>query len=75
MTTASEPATGIKLAALIDLPDNTPFAATAAGVDLVLIRRGDDVTALYGRCAHRGALLADGHVAGDLVVCDVHGWR
>lgn len=75
MTTTSEPRTGIRLASVIDLADNTPFAAQAAGVDLVLIRRGDDVSALYGRCAHRGALLADGHVDGDALVCDVHGWR
>lgn len=68
-------APGIEVAALIDLPDNAPFAAHAAGVDLVLIRRGTTISALHGRCAHRGALLADGHLEGDLVVCDVHGWR
>jgi glutamate synthase domain-containing protein 2 len=65
----------VKVASLSDLPDNAPFAVAAEGVDLVLIRRGEDISALYGRCAHRGALLADGHVDGDAVVCDVHGWR
>jgi glutamate synthase domain-containing protein 2 len=29
---------------------------------------------LYGRCLHRGALLADGHVAGDNLLCGLHGW-
>ncbi|WP_046315653.1 glutamate synthase-related protein [Mycobacterium sp. UM_Kg1] len=75
MTTTSKPTAGIRLASLIELPDNTPFPVTTAGVDLVLIRRGGDVSALYGRCAHRGALLADGHVEDGAVVCDVHGWR
>ncbi|MGV0766760.1 glutamate synthase-related protein [Mycolicibacterium sp. XJ647] len=65
----------MKVASLSDLADNAPFATAAAGVDLVLIRRGEHVSALYGRCAHRGALLGDGHVDGNLVVCDVHGWR
>lgn len=75
MTTTSKPTAGIRLASLAELPDNAPFPVTTAGVDLVLIRRGGDVSALYGRCAHRGALLADGHVEDGAVVCDVHGWR
>ncbi|NLG55074.1 MAG: Rieske 2Fe-2S domain-containing protein, partial [Rhodococcus sp.] len=70
-----EATTGVKVASLSDLADNAPFATAAAGVDLVIIRRGEHVSALYGRCAHRGALLGDGHVDGNLVVCDVHGWR
>lgn len=45
------------------------------GVDVVLIRRGVNVSALHGRCPHRGALLGDGRVDGDLLVCGVHGWR
>lgn len=70
-----EPATTIRVASLAELPENAPYPVVAAGVDVVLVRRGDDVSALYGRCAHRGALMADGRVEGDLVVCGVHGWR
>ena len=33
------------------------------GVDLVIVRRGDEHSVLYGRCLHRGALLADGDIA------------
>ena len=29
---------------------------------------------LYGRCLHRGALLADGRVEGGDLICGVHGW-
>ncbi|MDH3589576.1 MAG: glutamate synthase-related protein, partial [Gammaproteobacteria bacterium] len=32
------------------------------------------VSVLYGRCAHRGALMSDGHVDGDNLICGVHGW-
>ncbi|MGV0625207.1 glutamate synthase-related protein [Mycolicibacter minnesotensis] len=65
----------LEVAKLADLREGEPFAARADGVDLVLVRRADDVSALYGRCLHRGALMADGHVDGQLLVCDVHGWR
>jgi nitrite reductase/ring-hydroxylating ferredoxin subunit len=44
------------------------------GIDLVVIRRGDDHSVLYGRCLHRGALLADGTIAGDNLLCGLHGW-
>lgn len=45
-----------------------------SNTDLVLIRHGDEVSVLYGRCLHRGALLADGSVVGDNLVCGLHGW-
>jgi glutamate synthase domain-containing protein 2/nitrite reductase/ring-hydroxylating ferredoxin subunit len=43
-------------------------------VDLVVTRMDHRVSVLYGRCLHRGALLADGHVEGPNLICGVHGW-
>ncbi len=57
-----------------ELEDRIPAHALVADVDLVLVRFDDTVTVLYGRCAHRGALMADGHVEGDNLICGVHGW-
>lgn len=57
-----------------DLEDRVPAHALVANVDLVLIRYDEDVSVLYGRCHHRGALLADGHVDGPNLICGVHGW-
>jgi glutamate synthase domain-containing protein 2 len=57
-----------------DLEDRVPAHALVADVDLVVIRYDDQVSVLYGRCAHRGALMADGHVDGDNLICGVHGW-
>ena len=57
-----------------ELEDRTPTHAHIAGVDLVIVRYDDNVSVLYGRCAHRGALMADGHVDGDNLICGVHGW-
>ena len=47
-----------------------PFYAVANGVDLVVVRWNDKekVSVLYGRCAHRGALMADGFVDGDNLI-------
>ncbi|MFT4621434.1 MAG: glutamate synthase domain-containing protein 2 [Myxococcota bacterium] len=63
-----------RVTALADLGPRSPAYALVAGVDLVLVRRDDTVTALYGRCLHRGALMSDGHVQGDNLICGVHGW-
>ncbi|UCB56018.1 MAG: Rieske 2Fe-2S domain-containing protein, partial [Thiotrichales bacterium] len=53
-----------------------PAYALVAGVDLVVIRwqDADDVSVLYGRCLHRGALLSDGCVKGDNLICGLHNW-
>ncbi len=59
---------------LDELDDRAPAHALVAGVDLVVTRFDDEVSVLYGRCAHRGALMADGHVDGDNIICGVHGW-
>jgi len=57
-----------------ELQDRTPAAALVADVDLVIVRYDESVTVLYGRCAHRGALMVDGHVDGDNLICGLHGW-
>jgi glutamate synthase domain-containing protein 2 len=59
---------------VVALADRVPVHALVAGVDLVIIRYDENVSALYGRCAHRGALMADGHVDGDNLICGLHGW-
>jgi glutamate synthase domain-containing protein 2/nitrite reductase/ring-hydroxylating ferredoxin subunit len=57
-----------------EVPDRAPFGATAEGIDLIVIRRGNDHSVLYGRCLHRGALLSDGSIEGDNLLCGLHGW-
>ena len=57
-----------------DLPNREPQYALVAGVDLVVIRLEDSVSVLFGRCLHRGALMSDGHLDGDNLICGVHGW-
>ncbi|MDJ0957921.1 MAG: glutamate synthase-related protein [Arenicellales bacterium] len=57
-----------------ELEDRRPVHALVAEVDLVVVRYDDTVSVLYGRCAHRGAVMADGHVDGENLICGVHGW-
>ncbi len=57
-----------------DLEDRIPVHALVADVDLVVVRFDDSVSVLYGRCAHRGALMADGYVDGNNLMCGVYGW-
>src|SRR5262245_19857887 len=63
-----------KVATWSEVPDRVPTGATAGGSDMVVLRRGEDHSVLYGRCLHRGALLADGRIEGDNLLCGLHGW-
>ena len=57
-----------------DLKDRMPLHARVKDLDLVIVRYDDQVSVLYGRCLHRGALMADGHIEGDNLICGLHGW-
>ena len=56
------------------LPDREPQYALVAEVDLVVVRFDDEVSVMYGRCLHRGALMSDGFVRGRDLICGVHNW-
>lgn len=63
-----------KVATWSQLEDRKPAYALVANVDLVVTRFDDRVSVLYGRCLHRGALMSDGSVQGNDLVCGLHGW-
>jgi len=66
----------VHVASWNDLEPLRPAYALVANVDLVVIRWPDEEQAsvLYGRCQHRGALLADGSIVGENLVCGLHNW-
>ncbi|MEO1085575.1 MAG: glutamate synthase-related protein, partial [Acidobacteriota bacterium] len=64
----------VSIARFDELEDRQPAHALVANVDLVVIRYDDEVSVLYGRCLHRGALLSDGHIRGEDLICGVHDW-
>lgn len=64
----------IEIAKWDQLKDREITGVLVANVDLILVRYDDEVSVLYGRCLHRGAMLADGSIQGTDVICGVHGW-
>ncbi|MEO0560353.1 MAG: glutamate synthase-related protein [Bacteroidota bacterium] len=66
--------TSTQVAQLSELPDREPRYALVGEVDLVVVRFDDEISVFYGRCLHRGALMADGHVRGQNLICGVHNW-
>ncbi len=63
-----------KIATWGEVPDREPVGVLVSNVDLVIVRFDDNHSVLYGRCLHRGAHLADGHIEGDNLICGIHGW-
>ena len=64
----------ISLCQFDELQEKQPSGFLIKNLDLVAIRYGDNVSVLYGRCLHRGALMADGHIDGNNLICGLHGW-
>lgn len=68
------PQTLIKLVSLSDLEEKKPTHALANNTDLVIVKDGDLISVLYGRCQHRGALMSDGIIDGENLICGLHNW-
>jgi cytochrome P450/nitrite reductase/ring-hydroxylating ferredoxin subunit len=63
------------LAALAELRGDGPFALSADGRDIVVVRTPEGLRAYDGRCPHQGALLGEGELEGGALVCRNHRWR
>ena len=64
----------IKISSFDAMPELSPTGALVANVDLVIVKYGKEASVFFGRCHHRGALLADGSIQGKDLICGVHGW-
>ncbi len=64
----------ISIAKVSQLVNKEPEHALVNELDVVIVKFDDDISVLYGRCLHRGALMSDGHVDGHNLICGVHGW-
>ncbi len=64
----------VQLCKVWELDEKEPKHKLINGLDLVVIKYGENVSVLYGRCHHRGALLGDGYIDGQNLICGVHGW-
>ncbi len=64
----------IALIKVSSLENKKPTHAIVNGLDLVVVKFDDSISVLYGRCLHRGALMSDGRVEGNNLICGLHGW-
>jgi nitrite reductase/ring-hydroxylating ferredoxin subunit/multimeric flavodoxin WrbA len=69
-----------KTIAVSELAEGTQKAVTVEGQDIALFHHGGKITALCGKCPHKGGPLADGNVEQGAdgvrrVVCPWHGWQ
>ena len=65
----------IRVANLDQLHGDGPHALSASGFDVVVVRTPAGLRAFEGRCPHQGALLGEGELDGDKLVCRNHRWR
>ncbi|MFK5972112.1 MAG: glutamate synthase-related protein [Flavobacteriaceae bacterium] len=64
----------IEIANISNLKEKKPAYALVKNTDLVIVKYEQQISVLYGRCLHRGALMSDGHIDGHNLICGVHGW-
>lgn len=57
------------------LSEGTATAVTVDGVDVALVREGDDVFAIHDECSHAAIPLSEGEVEGCEIECWLHGSR
>jgi nitrite reductase/ring-hydroxylating ferredoxin subunit/uncharacterized membrane protein len=52
--------------------ESEPMLVEVAGVDVMLVRQGDELCALLDHCAHQGGPLHEGSIEDGVVVCPWH---
>ena len=65
----------IWLTAVGNVPMREGRTVDIAGRQLAVFNLGDRFVVVDNRCPHKGGPLSDGIVAGDAVVCPLHGWK
>jgi len=65
----------IRVASVDELRGDGPYALSANGLDVVVLRTPAGWRAFDGLCPHQGALLGEGELEGGTLVCRNHRWR
>ena len=63
----------VRACALADLGDGTALRAEVDGLDVAIVRDGDDVYAIEDECSHAAVALSEGEVDGCEIECWMHG--
>jgi 3-phenylpropionate/trans-cinnamate dioxygenase ferredoxin subunit len=67
--------TYLRACTLGDLEDSTPYKATVGGLDVAVVRHGDEVFAIEDECSHAAVALSEGDVEDCTIECFLHGSR
>lgn len=70
---AAPPTRRVRACAVADVPAERPLAVTLAGAELAIVRAYGAIWACAALCTHAGGDLCEGHVAGNALVCPLHG--
>jgi len=62
-----------RAAALADVPEDGSLAVEVDGVEIALVRTGDEVFAIRDECSHASVALSEGEVEGCEIECWLHG--
>jgi len=65
----------IRITQTEDIPLREGRAVLLGAEEIAIFNLGGRFLAVGNRCPHRGGPLADGIVAGESVVCPLHGWK
>jgi nitrite reductase/ring-hydroxylating ferredoxin subunit/uncharacterized membrane protein len=57
------------------LAEGRPTRVVVDDTPVLLLRRGEAISAIHDRCSHRGCSLSDGELDGTSIVCACHGSR
>lgn len=67
--------TAVRAAALADVPDGGVLAVAVDGVEVALVRTGDEVLAIRDECSHATIPLSEGEVSvGSGGACEIECW-
>jgi 3-phenylpropionate/trans-cinnamate dioxygenase ferredoxin subunit len=65
----------VRACATSDVAPGTAVAVSVDGVDVAVVRDGDDWYAIYDECSHAAIALSEGDVEGNEIECWLHGSR
>ena len=74
-TTVPAVMTRVRIARADALQGPGPYAVSANGIDIAILRTPQGLRAFQGHCPHQGALLGEGEIEGDALVCRNHRWQ
>ena len=72
---AEAPEDFVAVGAPADFPEGKLVRVSAAGMSVLVVRRGDALQAIAAVCSHAGGPLDEGELDGDVVICPWHGSR